>query len=110
MSKLFVLLSLTLVSAFAADQTWTGEISDNMCGADHSAMAQQGKKPDPHECTLTCVKGGGKFVFVSSGTVYNIANQDLAELKDHAGHTVQLTGDLAADGKTITVSKIEMKQ
>jgi hypothetical protein len=73
-------------------------------------MAQQGKKVDPHECTLTCVKGGGKFVFVSNGTVYNVANQDLAELKDHAGHTVQLTGDLGADGKSITVSKIEMKQ
>jgi hypothetical protein len=110
MSKLLVLLSLSLVSALAADQTWTGKISDNICGADHSAMAQQGKKSDPHECTLTCAKGGGKFVFVSNATVYNIANQELVELKTHAGHAVQLTGDLGADGKTITVSNTKMKQ
>ena len=82
MSKLFVLLLLSLVSALAANQTWTGQISDNMCGADHGAMAQQGKKPDPHECTLTCVKGGGKFVFVSNGTVYNIANPRARRTKD----------------------------
>jgi len=28
----FVLMAAT---AFAADQTWTGTISDKMCGADH---------------------------------------------------------------------------
>jgi hypothetical protein len=106
--KLFVLLSLSLISALAADQTWTGQISDDMCGADHSAMAQQGKKLDPHECTLVCVKGGGKFVLVSEGKVFSIANQDFADLTKHAGHTVKVTGSLGSDGKTITVSKLDM--
>ncbi len=101
MSKLILLLSFSFVGAFAADQTWTGQISDTMCGADHSGMAQPGKKLDPHECTTVCIKGGGEFVFVSDGTVYNLANQDLAELKTHAGHTVQLTGDLGMDGHKI---------
>ncbi len=49
--RLFALFSLSLISALAADQTWTGHISDDMCWADHSTMAQQGKKVDPHECT-----------------------------------------------------------
>ncbi len=40
MSKLFILLSMSLVSALAADQTWTGQISDNICGADHSGICQ----------------------------------------------------------------------
>ena len=101
--------TLLFVSAsFAGQQTWTGEISDNMCGANHQAMAKQGQKVNPRECTLECVKGGSKFVFVSKGQVYDINNQDLPDLKQHAGHKVELTGDLASDKKTITVAKIQM--
>jgi hypothetical protein len=47
-------------------------------------------------------------VFVSEGKVYPIANQNLPDLTKHAGHTVKLTGDLGSDGKTITVSRVEM--
>ena len=108
MSKLLFLLSFSVITAFAADQSWTGKISDDMCGADHSAMASSGKKADPHECTLKCVKGGGNFVFVSEGKVFEIANQDFSDLSAHAGHDIKLTGDLNADGKAITVSKVEM--
>src|SRR6202030_1705230 len=35
------------------------------------------------DCTLACVKGGGKFVFVSDGKVYTVANQNLAALTEH---------------------------
>ncbi len=49
--RLFVLFSLSLISALAADQTWTGHISDDMCEAADSAIAQQGKKLELHECT-----------------------------------------------------------
>jgi hypothetical protein len=58
------------------------------------------------ECTQACIKAGGKYVFVTGGKVYKIANQDDADLVTHAGHTVQLTGDMSGD--TITVSKIVM--
>jgi hypothetical protein len=61
-----------------------------------------------HDCTLACVKNGSKFVFVSEGKVYPIANQDLGDLRTHAGHDVKVTGNLSSDGKTITVSKVEM--
>jgi hypothetical protein len=96
-------------ASFAAQQTWTGQISDSMCGADHSAMAHDGKKVNAHDCTLACVKDGGKFVFVSGGKTYDIANQNLPDLTKHAGHTVELTGDVDSGGKAITVSKVEMK-
>jgi hypothetical protein len=59
-----------------------------------------------HDCTNACVKAGAKYVFISNGKTYNIANQDLADLQEHAGHVVKLTGSL--DGDTITVSKIVM--
>ena len=93
--------------AQAAEKTWTGKISDSMCGASHAKMMAQHKdaKTD-RDCTLACIKDGGKYVFVSSGKVYNIENQDLALLQEHAGHTVRLTGEMKGD--TITVSKVVM--
>jgi hypothetical protein len=105
--KLGCFLLLAAAPLFAAQQTWTGQISDEMCGADHSAMNQNGKV-SAHDCTLACVKSGSKFVFVSGGKVYAIQNQSLPDLKEHAGHAVKLTGDLGSDGKTITVSNVQM--
>jgi hypothetical protein len=92
--------------ASAADKTWTGQISDSMCGASHQKMTSAHAGMTDRDCALACVKGGGKYVFVSDGKVYTIANQELALLQTHAGHTVQLTGDMKGD--TITVSNITM--
>jgi hypothetical protein len=102
-----LLLGFTTLAS-AADKTWTGKISDSMCGASHAAMISQhaGAKMTDRDCTQACIKAGGKYVFVTDGKVYNIANQDDADLATHAGHTVQLTGDMSGD--TITVSKIVM--
>jgi len=100
--------ALTVIAANAAEKTWTGQISDAMCGKDHSMMEHGGKKTSARDCTLECAKGGSKYVFVSQGKIYEIDNQSLAELPVHAGHTVQLAGAMTADGKTIHVSKITM--
>ena len=105
LSLVGICLFLGSVSGFAAEQTWSGQISDSMCNADHQAMAQDGKKVDARECTLACTKGGAKYVFVSDGKVYGISNQDFASLVTHVGHTVKLTGELDADKKAIRVSK-----
>jgi hypothetical protein len=104
----FVVLGLSAVTMFAADQTWTGKISDSMCGVSHkSATEHGGKKMSDRDCTLACVKEHqAKYVFVHNGKVLNIANQDAAGLEEHAGHTVRLTGEMQGD--TITVSKIVM--
>lgn len=92
---------------YAADQTWTGKITDSMCGANHKSMAEQGgKKMNDRECTEACIKTGAKYAFVSGGKVYHIDNQDFADLAKHAGHTVKLTGEMTGD--TIKVSKIAM--
>ena len=100
-------LFLTAGLALAEEKTLTGKISDSMCGASHkSAMEHAGKKMSDHDCVLACVEKGAKFVFVSGGKTYNIENQDMPELKEHAGHTVKLTGDLTGD--TVKATKIEM--
>ena len=91
---------------FAAERTWTGKISDSTCGVSRKMGAEHGSKTmSDHDCTLACVKNGAKFVFVHSGKVYKIENQGFASLPEHAGHTVQLKGDLKGD--TIRVSSIE---
>jgi hypothetical protein len=100
-------LALLLGSALAygAEKTWTGKISDSMCGASHkSAIEHAGKKLTDRECVQACIKDGGKYVFVANGKVYDISNQDDPALAEHAGHTVKLTGEMT--GNSIKVSKI----
>ena len=99
---------LGAMSVAAAEKTWTGKISDSMCGAKHNTSAEHGgKMMTDRDCTLACVKEhNAKYVFVSGGKVYNVGNQDFAALQEHAGHTVKLTG--AMTGDTVTVSKIAM--
>jgi len=90
----------------AAEQTWSGKISDSACGAKHEEAAEgQGVMAD-RDCTQACVRGGSKYVLVVDGKVFQIANQDNKDLATHAGHAVKMTGELK--GNAITVSKIEM--
>lgn len=97
--------ALGVGTAGAADRTWTGKISDSMCGAKHQAAAHGAKKITDRQCTLGCIKNGAQYVFVHNGKVYSIANQDYAGLKEHAGERVRLTGDV--NGNSINVSNIE---
>jgi len=102
------MIKLTLGLVFATScfaGTWMGQISDSSCGASHAKMT--GEKKTSRECTLGCIKGGSKYVFVSAGSVYQIDNQSFADLEKRAGQAVQLTGDMKGD--TITVSKISRK-
>lgn len=57
-------------------------------------------------CAGACVKGGGKWLFVHKGKGIPVANQDFAGLEEHAGHTVHLSGEMAAG--SVTVARIEM--
>jgi hypothetical protein len=90
----------------AAEQTWTGKISDSACGAKHEEAAEgQGVMAD-RDCTQACIRGGSKYVLVVDGKVFQIANQDNKDLATHAGHLVKMTGEMK--GSAITVAKIEM--
>jgi len=106
-SLIFAAAFLLSSPAFGAEQTWTGQISDSLCGAKHEeAVEGQGKMPD-RDCTAACVRGGSKYVLVVDGKILQIANQDNGDLSTHAGHKVKLTGELK--GQAITVTKIEMQ-
>jgi hypothetical protein len=51
-------------ASFAADQSWTGQISTGMCGTAHLDK----------KCIENCVKAGEKYVLVSKGRVHEIQN------------------------------------
>jgi hypothetical protein len=91
------------VSLMAAPGTWTGKISDSMCGASHD---MGGKNQTDKECTASCVKDGSKYVLVFGDKVLKIANQDFKDLAKFAGDAVKITGDADKDN-VITITKIE---
>ncbi len=90
----------------ADERTWTGRISDSMCGLSHAAMTAShgGKAMSDRDCTLLCLRNGGKFVLISDGKIYVIGNQDFKALQELAGLPVILTGEM--DAHSIRVSKI----
>jgi hypothetical protein len=89
----------------AAEQTWTGKISDSACNKKHQEAAEnEGVMPDK-ECTEACVRGGSLYVLVAGDKVFQIANHKNADLIAQAGQPVKVTGELK--DSTITISKIE---
>jgi hypothetical protein len=103
-----VLVSVSVAAQKPREQTWTGKISDSMCKEKHPAGEHEGKKMTDADCTRVCVKKGAKYVFVSEGKVYQLANQSSKTIASHAGEEVQLTGEMKGDakGETITATKI----
>ena len=104
------LLALGATPIRAAEQTWTGKISDSLCGMSHDGMRKKGDKVTDRECTVACVNyqtpGAPQFVFVTGNKVYPIKNQAFGGLGRRSGATIVLTGDLGSDGE-ITITKIE---
>jgi hypothetical protein len=102
-TRFFALASAALFAASvlaAADGSWTGYISDDMCGPKN---AHEGGA----ECTTKCVtEHGAKYVFVNDGDkkVYAIDPQD--KVAAHAGHHVVVKGTV--DGSTLKLTSIEM--
>ena len=71
-----------------------------MCGAKHKMPGS------PAECTAACVKAGSKYVFVRQGKVWDISNQDFADLAKLAGEHVRLKGTRSTDGKSIAIAEL----
>jgi len=102
----FTLLTLVMasglaVSAFAAKaKTFTGTVSDAMCGAKH-AMG------DAAGCTRACIGKGSKYALVVGDKVYTLDTSDkaaLATLDKQAGAKVTVAG--TEKDNTITVSSV----
>ena len=79
-------------------KTFTGTISDSMCGAAHMA-----KDKTPAECTRMCVKSGQKYALIAGKKVYTLEGHE-AELDKLAGQKVTVKGTTSGD--TITVASV----
>jgi hypothetical protein len=98
MKTTIILLIGGALALAAAPKTFTGVITDAMCGKDHSMM---GVKPDA-KCVAACVKQGSKYALVVGDDVYELSDQKAPE--KFAAQKVNVKGTL--DGKTIQVQSI----
>lgn len=104
-----LLLLLGATVSRAANRTFTGQIMDDACAqmGNHDAGYKMTGTNTPKDCTLACVKGGGKFVLYNAATktTYELDNQ--TEPNAFAGEEVQVIGTYNPSTKTIHVVKIE---
>jgi len=105
LSLAVVLLAAGLLAApaLAASKakSFTGEVSDSMCGAKHMMAGS------PAECTRACVAKGANYALVVGDKVYTLNTSDkaaLAELNKLAGEKAKVTG--SEEGDTITVKSV----
>lgn len=95
---LLVLLFATTVFAGKV-QTFTGTVTDAMCGASHMMEG------DPAACLRTCVNKGSKYALVVGDKVYTLDSSTPATLESLAKLGAQkATVKGTLDGDTITVS------
>jgi hypothetical protein len=100
-------LSVVFVASMvslAADkpETYTGRVSDAMCGAEHMEPGITAA-----DCTRACVAKGSKYALVVGSKVYTLDGEDkaaLAELDKLADSKAKVTG--TANGDTIQVTSV----
>jgi hypothetical protein len=93
------LLAVSQLFAQSSGPTsFTGIVSDSMCGAHHMA-----KDKTPAECTRICIKQGMKYALVAGDKVYTLEGHD-SELDKLAGQKVIVEGRLTGD--TLAVSSV----
>lgn len=103
LNLLFIFLSVATLSATPAKQTFSGTITDDMCGkAGHSQMRMG---PTDAECTTACVEAhGAMYVLYDGKNVYTLSDQRTPE--KFAGQKVKVVGTLDVKSKTIQVDSI----
>ena len=97
------LLAVAALSAAPGKQTFTGVITDDMCGkAGHSQMRMG---PTDADCTIACISAhGATYVLYDGREVYSLSDQRTPE--QFAAQKVLVTGTLDAKTKTIRVESI----
>lgn len=99
MKKLAMVFALGATFSLAAlADSWSGTVSDSMCGAQHAAASADDKK-----CVEGCIKHhGASPVLVVGGKIYKISADSQAKVMDHLGDKVKVEGTLEKDTITIT--------
>jgi hypothetical protein len=91
------------LSAGQGKQTFTGTITDSMCG--NAGHAQMRMGPTDADCTTACVSAhGAAYVLDTGKDVYPLSDQQTPE--KFAGQKVRIVGTLEARTKTIKVDSM----
>ncbi len=96
-----LILAGALIASGAGQQTFTGIITDSMCGKDHAMM----KVSPDSKCVLECVKHGSKYALFDGKTAYVLSDQKAPE--QFAGKTVKITGTLYQKTQILRVDSIK---
>ena len=97
------LLAVAALSAAPGKQTFTGIITDDMCGKGGHSQMRMG--PTDAECTIACISAhGATYVLYDGKQVYPLSDQRTPE--QFAGQRVRVTGALDAKTQTIQVESI----
>ncbi|MGA6988422.1 MAG: hypothetical protein WBZ01_20365 [Terriglobales bacterium] len=94
-------LAVVPIMAAGTPQTFTGKVSDAMCGAKHTEGLA------PAACVRACVHKGAKYALVVGDKVYTLDTSDQATLETLnklAWEQAKVTG--TADGTTIAVASV----
>ena len=94
--------TLLLLSSFAlaASQTFTGKVTDDMCGKKHMSPGKSDAA-----CTRECVKMGSGYALVVGDKVYKLKGAS-DQLDKYAGARAAVTGTVSGD--TIQVSSVSV--
>jgi hypothetical protein len=98
--SLSVLFAAALLGAGTKQQTYTGVITDAMCGNDHAMM----KVTPDSRCVLECVKHGSKYALFDRKTAYVLSDQKTPE--QFAGMKVRVIGTLYEKTQVLQVDSI----
>jgi uncharacterized membrane protein len=87
------------VPARPSGQSFSGVISDSVCGAKHNKNINQSAAG----CTRYCVRGGAHYTLVNGDRIYNLRGHE-GYLDRYAGQRVTIIGSLQGD--TLNVASV----
>ncbi len=101
MNRIGLTLMFAAVAITAQAATFTGVVTDTMCGAKHGMMKNQ---PDD-QCVKMCTKGQSDYALFDGTNVIKLSDQKTPA--KFAAQKVKVIGTLDSKTNTIKVSSIE---
>jgi translation elongation factor P/translation initiation factor 5A len=98
-------LAFVTLAATQGKQTFTGTITDDVCGKDGHSRMRMG--PTDAECAVACIsEHGAMYVLYDDKNVYTLSDQQTPE--KFAAQKVKIIGTLNTKTRTILVDSIAM--
>ena len=101
MKTIWLTITLAAVVMAAAAETFTGVITDTMCGANHNMM----KNHPADQCVKMCAKGQYSYALYDGPNLLKLSDQKTPA--KFAAQKVKVTGTLDQKNNTIKVSSFE---